>query len=59
MPLSSLTTSELEARKKGTELQSASSFLDFALTWIDQQLEDPEKFPTRFGKPFEGQVLHI
>lgn len=49
MPLSSLTISEVDARKKGTELQPASSFIDFVLTWVDQQLEDPEQFPTRFG----------
>lgn len=59
MPLSSLTINELDARKKGTELQSASSFLDFALTWIDQQLEDPEMFPTRFGKLSEARCSRI
>lgn len=40
--------------------QSASTFIDYALTWIDQQLEDSQKFPIRLDgviRPdFEKQV---
>ena len=32
-----------------TAVQSASAFIDYALTWIDQQLEDPQRFPNRLG----------
>ena len=34
----------------GSASQPASMFIDYALTWIDQQLEDPQNFPTHSGK---------
>lgn len=35
-------------------VQSASAFIDYALTWIDQQLEDPQKFPNHLGELVGG-----
>lgn len=35
-------------------------FIDYALTWIDQQLEDPQKFPSRIeGNLRDGFELEI
>lgn len=45
MPLS--TMCDGKATLQNTVAQPASMFIDYALTWIDQQLEDPQKFPVR------------
>lgn len=41
------------------ERQSASCFIDHALSWIDRQLEDPQNFPLRTGKPNLDDDVYI
>ena len=39
---------------QGNSSQPASMFIDYALTWIDQQLEDPQNFPTHSEVAMKG-----
>jgi hypothetical protein len=38
----------------GNSSQPASMFIDYALTWVDQQLEDPQNFPTHSEVAMKG-----